>query len=50
MTERDALMKVWEFRTSGCPQSRTFNAATAEAMRQLRGATGGMALSGWTRL
>ena len=30
MKEREAVMKVWEFKTSGCTLIRTFNAATNE--------------------
>ena len=30
LTEREAVMKVWEFKTSGCTLIRTFNAATNE--------------------
>lgn len=30
LSEREALMKVWEFKTSGYTQIRTFNARTNE--------------------
>ena len=36
MTEREAVMKVWEFKTSGCTQIRTFNAATDEEINILQ--------------
>ncbi|MEQ1781786.1 MAG: hypothetical protein ABMA14_10525 [Hyphomonadaceae bacterium] len=32
MTRREAVMKVWEFKTSGYTQIRTFDAATNEGI------------------
>lgn len=36
LTERAALMKVWEFKTSGCRQIRTFGATTNEEINILQ--------------
>ncbi len=36
LSERDALMKVWEFKTSGCMQIRTFDSATDEEINILQ--------------
>ncbi|MDP3495565.1 MAG: hypothetical protein Q8R82_20865 [Hyphomonadaceae bacterium] len=35
LAKKEALMKVWEFKTSGCSQIRTFNAATNEEINIL---------------
>lgn len=36
MSQREAIMKVWEFKTSGHTQIRTFNAATSEEVNIVR--------------
>lgn len=36
LSERDALMKVWDFKTSGYTQIRTFNAETDEEINILQ--------------
>jgi hypothetical protein len=35
VTKREALMKVWDFKTSGCTQIRTFRATTNEEINIL---------------
>lgn len=36
LNQRDAIMKVWEFKTSGFTQIRTVNAATNEEVNILQ--------------
>ena len=36
MTEREAIMKVWDFKTSGYKQIRTFDAATDQEINILQ--------------
>ena len=36
LTQREAVMKVWEFKTSGYTQIRTFNAATNEEINLIQ--------------
>ena len=36
LKEREAVMKVWEFKTSGFTQIRTFSAATNEEINILQ--------------
>jgi hypothetical protein len=36
LTEKDALMKIWEFKTSGYTQIKTFDSATNEEVTILR--------------